>query len=146
MSSPVIVGIARNGINVQLERISAGLLDLPRVIQPAAKCAAVQAADDWDIDRRFRLGDVLEVRFRPNLELGPNRKIAQRLRVRFRALFKIKIQVVVIAPNLLFEKRMKNDRRSACVFHSFDVVDLFRKRRCRWHQRRAQFKAEISGR
>ena len=101
---PANVRITRDGIDVQLEGISARLLDLPRVSQPAAKCAAVEAPDNWDIDRRFRLGNVLEVRFRPNLELGPNRKIAQRFRVRFRALFKIKLQVVVIAPNLLFEK------------------------------------------
>jgi hypothetical protein len=46
---------------------------------------------------------VLEVRLRPNLELGPNRKVAQGFRVGFRALLKVKLQVVVIAPNLLFE-------------------------------------------
>ena len=80
---PADVRIARDGVNVQLERISARLLDLPRVSQPAAKRAAVEAPDDWDIDRRFRLGNVLEIRFRPNLELGTNRKIGQRFRVNF---------------------------------------------------------------
>ena len=80
---PANVWVTRDGIDVQLEGISARLLDLPRVSQPAAKGAAVEASDDWDIDRRFRLGNVLEVRFRPNLELGPNRKIGQRFREDF---------------------------------------------------------------
>ena len=101
---PANVRITRDGVDVQLEGISARLLDLPRVSQPAAKGAAVEAPDDWYMNRRFRLGNVLEIRFRPNLELGTNRKIAQRFRVRFRALFEIKLQVVVIATNLLFEK------------------------------------------
>ena len=47
---PANVRITRNGINVQLEGISARLLDLPRVSQPAAKRAAVEAPDDWDIE------------------------------------------------------------------------------------------------
>ena len=46
----------------------------------------------------------VEIRFGPDLELGTNRKIRQRLCVRFRALFKIKIEVMMIAPNLLFKK------------------------------------------
>ena len=46
---------------------------------------------------------MLEVRFRSNFELGPNRKITQRLRIRFGALLEVKLQVVVIALNLLFE-------------------------------------------
>jgi hypothetical protein len=47
---------------------------------------------------------MLEIRFGPNLELGTNRKIGQRFRETFRALFKIKLQVIVIALNLFFEK------------------------------------------
>ena len=82
----------------------------------------------------------------PTLNSGRLGKIAQRFRVTFRPLLEIKLQVVVIAPNLLLEERMEHDRRRAGVFHSFDVVDLFRKRRSRWHERRAQFKAEVCGR
>jgi hypothetical protein len=92
---PATLRIAWNGINVQLERISARFLDLLSVSQPAAKRAAVEAPDDWDINRRFRPGNVLQVRFRPNPELGTNRKISQRFRKTFRTLLKIKLQVVV---------------------------------------------------
>ena len=54
------VRITRDGVDVQLERVSARLLDLPGIGQPAAKRAAVEASDDWDVDCRFRLGNVFE--------------------------------------------------------------------------------------
>src|SRR5215472_11166794 len=97
------VRITWDRIDVQLERISSRFLDLPGIRQPTAKRAAVEAADDWDVNRSFRLGNVLQIGFRPNLELWPDRKITQRLRVRIRALLEVKLQVVVFAPNLLFE-------------------------------------------
>ena len=77
---PANIWITRDGVDIQLERISARLLDLPGVGQPTAKRAAVEAPDDWYVDRRFRLGNVIEIRFGPNLELGSNRKITQRFR------------------------------------------------------------------
>ena len=58
------------------------------VVQPP-NVDAVQAADDRDPDGRFRLRDVLEIRFRADLELGALGKIAQRLRVTFRPLIEI---------------------------------------------------------
>jgi len=77
---------------------------LPSVGHPTAKRRAVEASNDWDIDRRFRLGDVAEVRFRANLELGRPRKISQRLRITFRALIEVVLQLMVIATKLLLEK------------------------------------------
>jgi hypothetical protein len=55
---PADVRIAWNGVNVQLERISARFLDLPGVGQPTANRRTVEAADDWDIDCRLRPGNV----------------------------------------------------------------------------------------
>ena len=49
------VRITRDGVDVQLERISARLLDLSGIAQPATKCAPVEASDNWNIDRGFRL-------------------------------------------------------------------------------------------
>src|SRR5262249_6376239 len=97
------VRIARDRVDVQLERISSRFLDLPRVCEPSTERGAVEARDNWDIHGILRLRNVLQIGFRANLELWPDGKITERLRVRIRALLEVKLQVVLIALNLLFE-------------------------------------------
>ena len=55
-------------IDVQLERVGAGLLDRFGVLRPAADGRAVQAGDDGDFHRLLGLGDVLEVFLRAEAE------------------------------------------------------------------------------
>ena len=97
-------------------------------------------------DGCFRFRDVLEVGFRADLELRVLGKIGQRFGVTFPSLIQVILQVVVDRAELLFKERMEHDRGGAGVFHAFDVVDVFRKRRGRGDERRAQFKSEVSGR
>src|SRR5262249_7749173 len=76
-------------------------------------------ADDWNADGAPGLREILEVSLRIDAKFR-------------RSSF-----------DLLFKKRMKNDRCSARLFHRSDVVDLLRKRRGRRHQRRPQRQAKI---
>jgi len=55
------LGIGGNVVDVQLERVRAGLLDLPGVRDPAARRDTVEAADDRDVHGRLGPPDVLEV-------------------------------------------------------------------------------------
>ena len=59
------VGIGRDEVDVQLEGVGARLLDLARVLDPAARGDAVQAADHGDVDGGLGLPHVLEIAVGP---------------------------------------------------------------------------------
>src|SRR5690606_33708143 len=54
-------------VDVQLQRVRPGFLDLARVLHPAASRNAVQAADDGDVDRLLGAGDQVEVLLRTQI-------------------------------------------------------------------------------
>src|SRR4030095_1846226 len=113
------LGACRYSVDVQFQRVGAGLGNSPRVADPATEGSAIQATDDWNPDGALGSRDVLKVRVR--------------IDAKFRG----------SGFDLLFEQRMKNHRCRARLFHRADVVDLLRKRRGRRHQRQTQRQAKI---
>lgn len=144
--SPGQIHVGGDAINIQLQRIGAGLLDLFRIGRPAAGGRAVQAGDDGDAHRFFRLGDVFEIFLRAEVEGFRLREIGQRLGETFRALHHALVQFGPVLAQLLLEQRVKHHGGRAGVLHFFDVVNVLRERRRGGHQRRAEFQSEISGR
>ena len=72
--------IGRNIVDVQFQRIGAGLFNEPCVSLPTAKGRAVQAADDRNAHRLFRFRDVIDVRLRIDLEVRFVGIIVERVR------------------------------------------------------------------
>ena len=73
------LGIGGNVVDVQLERVRAGLLDLPGVGDPAARRDAVEAADDRDAHGCLGPPDVFEVSVGPKVVARHVREVRERL-------------------------------------------------------------------
>ena len=87
------VRTSRYFVDVQFQRVGARLGDSSRVADPAAERRAIEAGNDWNPDRSFRLRDVF--------------KISVWIDAEFRR----------SSLDLLFEQRMKNHCGSAGLFH-----------------------------
>lgn len=117
------VGVGGNEIQIEFERIRAGLLDLVRVLDPAAARNAVEAGDHGKIDRRFGSTQMLEIQIRGQLVVVEIREVAQSLGGAVAAVRQAVIRRQAFVSDLLLKERVEHDRRRACVLHSADRIE-----------------------
>jgi hypothetical protein len=109
-------------------------------IHPTARRRAVQAGDDGNLHRRFRLLDVFQIHLRPDVKLRRLGKIRQRLGKTLRTLGHALEDFAPFERKLFLEQRVHHHRRRARVFHAFDVIHVLRERlRRRRHERGTKF-------
>ena len=137
------VGVHRDVIDVQLERIGAGLLHLAGVLEPAAGGGAVEAGNDGNFDRLFALGDVHQVGLRPHHPVEQVGKMAGGLGGSVVAFGDEAIEFVAVDIDLLLEERMQDHGRRARVFKPTDVAHFVAHGRGRCHQRVFEFQPEV---
>jgi hypothetical protein len=130
-------------VDVQLERVGACLLDLPRVTGPAAGGDSVEAADDRDSDGGLGPPDVLEIRVRTDLVALHVRQVGHCLRVALRAVREIPVELRALHRDLLLEERVQHYRRRPRVLHAADVVQDLAQRPRRAHERIRERQPEI---
>jgi len=95
--------VRRDRVQVQLQRVGAGLLNLFREARPAARRRAVQAGDDGNHHRLLGILDVPQIGLRADEEFGRLRKIAERFGITLRSLGGAPVQLVTFVANLLLE-------------------------------------------
>ena len=121
--------VGGNEVDIQLQGVGAGFLDLLRVPHPAARGSAVQAADDGDLHGLLGAAQVLEIAVGPQVVPRHIGDVRQRLGKAFRSLPQEAIQRVAFHVDLLLEQGGQHDRGGSGVFHAPDIAKVFRKRR-----------------
>src|SRR6185369_12619319 len=97
-------GIRRQVIDVQLERVSSGLLDQPRVIGPAAYRSAIQTAHYWNLNSLFGPSNQVQIFVRTNVVALHIGEIADRFRIAVDSLRQVMVDVITIETGLLFKQ------------------------------------------
>ncbi|OPZ77168.1 MAG: hypothetical protein BWY77_01751 [bacterium ADurb.Bin431] len=132
-------------VDVELESISARLLHLAGIVDPATSGDPVEAGDNRDSGRLLGLADVLKIALRPKpilLRLG---KIGQRLGKTVGAKAEEMIQLLGLERDLLFEKGIENDRRCPGILEILDGIQILGEGGGRRNQRVLELQAHIGG-
>ena len=134
------VGLDR--VEVHLQPVGAGGLDVAGVLGPAPRGDAVQAGDDRDPEGALRVLEEGEVVVRADplrREEGP------RLRARLGAPRQLLLEGAVGRLDLLLEERAQHHRPGAVRLGDLQVVDAIRERRAPHDHGRGQGKAHEAG-
>ena len=139
------VGIGGDVIDVELERVRAGLFDQVGVVNPAAHAHAVERADHRDVHRLLDAGDLVQVAVRPEAVVLHFREIGDGLGERFRRVLGVGEFRDLVVGDLLLKKRVHDDGGGPGVFEAAHVVELVNERRGSGHHRVFQGQAEVGG-
>jgi hypothetical protein len=132
-------------IDVELERVRAGLLDLLRVLEPARGRDAVERRDDGHRDGLADAADLLEVRVGPEAVLARLGEERARLGERVRVRLEVVEEALVRGRDLLLEDRVHHDRGGARVLEALDHVEVIHERRGARHEGMCEREAEVVG-
>jgi hypothetical protein len=133
--------IGRNGIQVALDGVGSGLLDLLGVFGPAAEGRSVKAGDDWNIDSGFRFADVIEIFFGAGVEFAGVGEVGERFGKALGTGVEMEFEFERLLVELLFEEREEHDGRCAGVFEGADSGDFVGERGRGGDERSAQLHA-----
>ncbi len=115
--------IGRQMIEIQLQRISTGCLDLTGVFRPATGCGSIQTADDGDVDGLLQVLDVREISVRPRLVTGMIGEVAHHIAPVWTSIV-LGCQLTVV--DLLLEQREHDHGGEACVLHVSNLTHITR--------------------
>ena len=132
-------------VDVQLERVRAGVLDSARMGNPAAGGARVQAGDDRDLHLGLDPFEAREIAILGADEGLDRRKVVERLGELLGALLERAIEPDLLGQDLLLEQRRQDDRPHAGTFQPrgggrFAVV-----RGGRGNDRRSELEPQVAG-
>src|SRR6202022_1213860 len=123
-------------IDVELQRVSARLLDQTRVFDPPSGRDAIQTGNDGNTRPCLGTPQMLEVFIRRQPEVVRLGVVAGRLPVATVGTYvQIAIQDVAFELDLFLEQRVQDDGRGAGVFHPANGVEIARQGRSGRHQR-----------
>jgi hypothetical protein len=116
-------GIARQVVDVELDRRGARALQVARVVRPAARRDAVQARDHGNLHRRDRALEQAEIPTRPRIVAGLRREVRERLGEALAAeVGEVRVGRRLSA-DLLLEQRIEDDRSDARRCEAAHAVD-----------------------
>ena len=98
-------------INIQFDRVRAGLFHFARVAHPAARRDAIQAGDDGNRDGFFRPANQFQIAVRTQIVIRQFRKKAGRFREGFRAAGQIRVHGFTVENQLLLKQATAKRRR-----------------------------------
>ena len=133
-------------IDVELQRIGAGLLQCAPEFHPARQGDAVEARHHRDVQPRFQAVQVFEVALQPALEFAMARQEAVGFGMTEIGVQQEAVEHRVLRLQLLLEQRIHHQRGSAGILQLQRSVEVARQRRSRGHQRVLQLEAEVVGR
>ena len=136
-------GIRGHVIQVELQRVRAGLLDECRVPGPARRRGGVEARDDRHRKLRLQSLDQREVAIAHRRKGVDGREVVERLGEVPGTRVERAVELDLFVENLLFEQRWHDDRRCSRVLHPLRTRELAVERRRRRDDRRAQVETEI---
>jgi hypothetical protein len=126
--------VAGGVIDVQLEAVGAGFLELSRVAEPAAVCHAVERRHHRDAHRFLDPAEMLEILVRPERQQRFGRE-AGRLGHRVAEALDVHELVHLLAGDFLFVQRAEHQQGGARVFQCPGDVHLVAERPCADDQR-----------
>ena len=132
-------------IQVELERVGAGILHQLRVADPATLGRGVEAGDHRDARLGLDLPEPGQVAVPHSRERLDGREVVQRLGEAVRAGLQRPVDLQLLEDDLLLEERRQDDRRRARLLEQAGGGELARERRRRGDDRRAQVEAEVAG-
>src|SRR3954464_5551443 len=95
--------IGRQIIDIELERIGAGLLNLASIVNPAADRDAVETANDRNVHSPFGIVYVAQIGIGADVVARHIGKITQRLGEALRANIEIVVKQMALPLNLFFK-------------------------------------------
>ena len=113
----------RQMIQIQLQRISTGCLNLTGVFRPVTGCGSIQTADDGDVDGLLHVLDVREICVRPRLVTGMIGEVAHHIAPVWTSIV-LGCQLTVV--DLLLEQREHDHGGEACVLHVSNLTYITR--------------------
>ena len=139
-------GIGGNGINIQFDRLGAGLLDLAGQLHPAAGPKAIEAGDHRHPQPGPGLADQIEIGLGTAVAEGPFRQVAEGLGIAVATSDGVAVQLQLVALDLLFKQGMEHDRAGPGQLERLELGQAFAQGRRRpHHQRVAQLQAQVGG-
>ena len=136
-------GVDGKVIDVELQRVGAGHLHLPRVVEPARGGDAVQGADHRDVHRFDDAAQLIQVLVRPQRKFVRPGKVGERLGRGFRVRLAGADVSGHLAGDLLLEERAHDDGGGASVLELPDLVEAVGERRGARHQRRIELESQV---
>ena len=131
-------------VDVQLERVGAGLLDLLGVARASPSAVVpLSEAMTGTLDRRLDLADLLEVLAGPEGEVVGLREVGERLGEALLVHLHVVDHALLFVGDLLLEQRAQDDGRRAGVLEPLHPVELVGHRRGAGHQRVGEAEAKI---
>ncbi len=137
--------IGSDGIEIQLDRVGAGVLEQLRIAQPPADVGAVQAGDHRDVEGRLRRFDEIEIPVDPAVvvvEFGPQRR---RLAEAVPMQREEPVDLARLVLDLLFEERWQHDGGGAVLLEGAQPLDIAGQRPGGRNDRRTQWQAQVRG-
>ena len=137
--------IGRDVVDVQLERVCAGLLDAPGVIDPGPVRHAIQAGDDGNMGGFLGLVNELQVVIGAGVIRPHLREVGRRFIEALGPVAHEVIERVAFLLDLFLEQGGQDDGRRAGILEPLDPIQIARQRRSRRHQRVGQLQAHVGG-
>ena len=138
-------GVGGDIVDVELQRIGAGLLDLPGVVDPAPGGHPVEAADDRNAHRGLDPAKMLQIGVGTEVIAPHVGKVRERLRVALGAVREMMVEIVALERDLLFEERREHHGRRSRIFHPTDIAHVLAERTGRGHERAREPESEVLG-
>ena len=132
-------------VQVELQRVGAGVLHQARVPDPCAARVGVEAGDDRDRDALLGLLDPLEIALPDTLELGDVGEVVERLGELLRALVEGAGQLDLVVEDLLLEQRGQDDGPDARVLELLHERRVAGQRRGGRDDGGSQVQPQVSG-
>ena len=136
-------GVGGDVVDVQLQGVRPGLLDLPGVAHPAPAGDPVEAADDGDAHGGLGPPHVVQVALGRQDVVRRLGEVGQGLGVALRPRDQDVVQLAALVVDLLLEQRVQHHRPGPGVLHPAQVVQAARERRGRGHQGVGQRQAQV---
>ncbi len=127
-------------VEVHLERVRPRLLDVPGVLGPAPRGAAVEARDHRDLEGLLRALDEGEVLVRPD---PLRREVGARLGARLGAAGELLVEGGAGRLDLLLEERAQHHRPRAVPLRHLEVLHAVRQGGAGEHERRRELEAHV---
>ena len=132
-----------NEVEIALDGVGSGLLDLAGKLGPTAQGRAVEAGNDRNVDRGFGLANVIQIAFGAGVEFAGMGKVGERFGKALGAGVEMEFKIESLLVQLLLEQGIEHDGGGAGIFEFADAADFLGERGGGGDQRRAQLHAEI---
>src|ERR1019366_2001186 len=103
------VDVGWDEVEIALDGVGSGLLDLAGKLGPTAQGRAVKAGDDRDVHRGFGLANVIQIAFGAGVEFAGMGKVRERLGKALGAGVEVEFKIESLLMQLLLEQGIEHD-------------------------------------